>query len=67
MAINRAKMSREEVGRRGAEAKTCRCVARNVYRQQRREGSTFLCEHPGTARAWADDHIQGMLGGPAVG
>ena len=67
MALNRAKMSPQEVARRDVEANTLLHFACEVYRLQLREGRHFLHEHPETARSWADAEIAALLTNPAVG
>ena len=67
MALNRAKMSDQEIERRDTEAKVLLPCVCDIYRQQLREGRYFLHEHPETARSWVDEQATALLGDPAAG
>ena len=54
MALNKPKMSTEEVMQRDIEATVLLRCAREVYEYQLEEGKHFLHEHPELAKSWMD-------------
>ena len=67
MALNMARMTQEDIERRGVEAKILLDFACEVYQFQLEVGRHFLHEHPAGARSWAQAPVEKLMAHPGVG